>query len=128
MSNTLSDTLICHKDDLDAYSPPGHGGTVNVRLFDQSFCESFEMILGQIEPGGSADKHHHDKEHQAMYVLAGLAEVTLGEEAPVSCGPGTVIKLPPKVDHHVLSVGPDPLQLIIVYSPPLPKRDDTPVS
>ena len=127
MTNTLSQSLICHKSDLNAYSPPGHGGTVNVRLFDQTFCQNFEMILGEIEPGCVADKHHHETEHQAMYVLTGVAEVTLGEEPPVSCGPGTVIKLPPKVDHHVLSAGPETLQLMIVYSPPLPKRDDKPL-
>ena len=127
MTTTLSQSLIGHKNDLDAYSPPGHGGTTNVRLFDQTFCQNFEMILGEIEPGGVADKHHHETEHQAMYVLAGIAEVTLGEEQPVSCGPGTVIKLPPKVDHHVLSAGPETLQLMIVYSPPLPKRDDKPL-
>ena len=127
MTQSLSAALICHQDDLDPYSPPGHGGTVNLRLFDKSFCENFEMILGEIAPGGEAHKHHHDVEHQAMYVLSGLAQVTLGEEDPVSCGPGAVVKLPPKVDHHVLSLGPEPLKLIIVYSPPLPKRNDTPV-
>ena len=128
MSDSLSQTLISHKDDLDAYSPPGHGGTVNVRLFDKTFCPNFEMVLGVIEPGGAADKHHHETEHQAMYVLAGSAEVTLGEEGSVTCGPGAVIRLPPKVDHHVLSAGTEPLQLMIVYSPPLPKRDDKPLT
>ena len=127
MTQKLSSELITHKDALPTYSPPGHGGTVNVRLFDKQFCPNFEMILGVIEPGGEADKHHHDVEHQAMYVLEGVAAVTLGEEGPVSCGPGSIIKLPPKVDHHVLSVGPDPLKLMIVYSPPLPKRDDKPL-
>ena len=94
MAQSLSDQLIDHKTNLPHYSPPGHGGTVNVRLFDKSFCGNFEMILGVIEPGGVADKHHHEHEHQAMYVL---------------------------------SKGPEPLQLMIVYSPPLPSRDDTPL-
>ena len=127
MSKSLSDELICQKSDLPHYAPPGHGGTVNVRLFDRSFCENFEMVLGVMEPGGVAHKHHHKIEHQAMYVLGGVAEVTLGDEDPVSCGAGSVIKLPPLVDHHVLSKGPDPLQLMIVYSPPLAKRGDTPL-
>lgn len=127
MVTTLSDDLLCHIDDLKHYSPPGHGGTVNVRLTDKAFCENFEMILGVIEPGGEADRHHHETEHQAMYVLGGSAQVTLNEEDPVVCGVGSVIRLPPKVDHHVLSLGPDPLQLMIVYSPPLPVRDDTPL-
>ena len=128
MATSLSDKLLCRKEDLKHYSPPGHGGTVNVRLTDKEFCENFEMILGVIEPGGEADKHHHETEHQAMYVLGGTVQVTLNEEEPVVCGVGSVIKLPPKVDHHVLSMGPDPLQLMIVYSPPLPARDDTPLN
>lgn len=128
MADTLSQTLICHKDELAAYSPLGYGGTVNRRLCDQSFCSGFEMVLGVLEPGGVADKHHHKTEHQAMYVLSGIAEVTLGEEAPVTCGTGTVARLPPTVDHQVLSVGSESLQLMIVYSPPLPKREDTPLT
>lgn len=109
------------------YSPPGHGGTVNIRLADKSFCPNFEMVLGQIEPGGVADKHFHETEHQAMYVMEGSAQVTLEDEDPVICNPGTMVKFPPKVAHHVVSLGPDPLLLIIIYSPPLPKRDDTPL-
>lgn len=124
MNNPLTAQLITHRDNLPAYSPSGHAGTVNVRLTDRSFCENFECVLGEIAPGGVADRHHHDLEHQAMYVLSGVAQVTLDDEAPAICQPGAVIKLPPGVDHHVLSVGPEPLQLLIVYSPPLPPRDD----
>jgi len=127
MANRLSDKLIRHQDDLEKYAPPGHGGTVNVRLFNKTFCENFEMVLGELEPGGTAERHHHDVEHQAIYVLSGKAKVTLADEEPKECGPGSVIQLPPKLDHHVLSMGPEPLKLIIVYSPPLPKRADQPL-
>lgn len=127
MPAELSKRHIRHIDEMEKYSPPGHAGTVNVRLFDRKFCENFEMVLGEIEPGGVAHKHHHDKEHQAMFVLSGRAGVALGEEAAVECGPGSVIELPPMLDHFVESLGPEPLKLMIVYSPPLPKRDDKPV-
>jgi len=127
MTQDLSQELICHEDDLVRYSPPGHIGTVNVRLADRSFCPNFEMVLGRIEPGGVAHKHFHETEHQAMYVMAGTAQVTLENEDPVTCGPGSMVKFPPKVAHHVLSMGPEVLELMIIYSPPLPKRDDTPL-
>lgn len=128
MSEHLSHQLITHENELEKYSPPGHAGTVNVRLFDRHFCPGFEMVLGKIEAGGEAERHHHDNEYQAMYVLSGQAKVTLNDEAPVICGPGGVIQLPPGVDHHVASLGPETLELMIVYSPPLPKRADTPLS
>lgn len=118
---------IEHIDDLEKYGPPGHAGTVNARLCDRQFCGGFELIHGEIEPGGVADRHHHDIEYQAMFVLSGTARVTLADDPPVDCAPGTIVRLPPKLDHHVLSMGPEPLKLLIVYSPPLPKRDDVPI-
>lgn len=121
------DNYVQHQDDLKKYSPPGHAGTVNIRLCEKTFCEGFEMVLGEIAPGGEAHRHHHEIEHQAMYVLQGVARVTLADEPAVDCRPGTIVRLPPKLDHHVLSVGPEPLKLMIVYSPPLPKRNDTSV-
>lgn len=127
MTSVDVSSLIQHMDDIERYGPPGHAGTVNVRLCDKSFCENFEMVLGEIAPGGEAHRHHHDVEHQAMYVLQGTARVTLADEQPVDCATGTIIRLPPLLDHHVLSLGPDPLKLMIIYSPPLPKRDDRPV-
>ncbi len=127
MTSTDTSPFIQHFDEIEKYGPPGHARTVNVRLCDKSFCDNFELVLGEIAPGGEAHKHHHTIEYQAMYVLQGAARVTLDEAPAIDCPVGTVIRLPPKLDHHVLSLGPEPLKLIIIYSPPLPKRDDQPV-
>lgn len=127
MAEKLTDQLICHKDGKARYSRPGHGGTVNMRLADRTFCANFETVLGQIVPGGVAHKHFHEREHQTMYVMEGNAQVTVEDEELVTCGPGTMVKFPPKIAHHALSLGPDPLLLMIIYSSPLQKRDDTPV-
>lgn len=127
MRKALTESLISHIDDLPRYAPPNHGGTINIRLFDRLFCENFEMVLGELEPGGQAHRHNHQTEHQAMYVLSGFAKVTIEDEEPVLCEAGAIVRFPPRVNHHVLSLGPGPLKLIIVYSPPLAKRDDRPV-
>ncbi len=111
--------LIQNTDDLGTYSPPGHTGTVNVSLVDRDFCGAFEMILGAIAPGGVAERHHHEREHQVLYILEGHAEIELGEDAPVRCGRGRVIRIPPGHDHRIVSVGDTPLKLIVIYSPPL---------
>ncbi|MCP5367996.1 MAG: cupin domain-containing protein [Hyphomicrobiales bacterium] len=116
----MADTpLIAHLDDLDTYSPPGHSGTTNRRLVAADLGGSFEMVHGTLAPGGTADRHHHEHEFQAMFVLAGRARVTLGSDAPVDCGPGHVVRIPPGLDHEVVSLGPEALQLAIVYSPPI---------
>jgi quercetin dioxygenase-like cupin family protein len=104
---------------LPSYTPPGHSETTNVRLVDGRFNGKFELVLGRIEPGGIADRHNHAHESQVIYVRAGQARVTLGVDPPQICGPETIIRIPPGVEHEVVSLGPETLELMIVYSPPL---------
>lgn len=119
-------TLIVHETDLTAYTPPGHSGTRNVRLVEKDFCGAFEMIKGRIAPGGAAEAHAHDAQHQVIYVLAGACDVRLGDGPAERCEPGAIIRIPPGLMHEVVSLGPEDLELIVLYSPPLPPRDDRP--
>lgn len=128
MTQPETQDLIQHIDSMDKYSPPNHQGTVNVRLIDKSFCGSFEMNLGIVQSGGEAEPHLHDTEHQVLYVLEGACEVTLGDGSPQHCGPGTVVRIPPKLLHRVVAVGDTALKVIVIYSPPLGPRDELPVS
>jgi quercetin dioxygenase-like cupin family protein len=113
---------------LPSYTPPGHSGTTNVRLVDGRFNGRFELVLGKLEPGGVADRHSHAREAQVVYVRAGQARITLGVDPPQLCGPETVIRIPPGVDHEVVSLGPETLELIIVYSPPLNQTRSQPAA
>lgn len=116
----MTDKLIENLDDLPRYVPPGHSGTKNARLvLKEATGGQFEMVHGELAPGGHAARHHHDDAFQAMYVLGGAAEVSLGDDTPRRCGPGDIVRIPPGLDHEVTSLGPDPLRLILVYSPPI---------
>ncbi|MGI9383235.1 MAG: cupin domain-containing protein [Methyloligellaceae bacterium] len=110
---------IQHIDDMESYVPPAHSRTRNVRLVEASQAGAFEMVLGRVEPGGKADKHFHASNYQAMYVVGGRAEVILGDQPAEICGPGTIVRIPPNLAHEVISLGPEPLQVVLVYSPPL---------
>ena len=113
-------TSIVHERDLPPYSPPAHSDTVNRRLVGGDFARTYELIHGTIAAGGEAEAHQHERESQVVYVLSGQARVTLGTDQPVTCLTGDVIKIPPGLRHHVVNTGNVPLELIIVYSPPLP--------
>ena len=115
----MADDLIQHVSELPAYSPPAHSGTVNRRLVGREFGAGFEMILGRIAPGGEASRHYHVAEAQIIYVLAGEAEVALGEAAPRRVGPGTVIRIPKGLAHEIVTVGETPLEVLVLYAPPL---------
>lgn len=125
---TGKSTLIEHEEDMAAYVPPGHEGTVNVRLIDKDFCGAFEMNLGTVQPGGEASPHHHDTEHQVIYILDGMADVVLGDDPAVECGPGTVIRIPPKLKHAVYTKGATALKALVLYSPPLGPREEVPIA
>lgn len=106
--------------DLPRYAPPGHTGTENARLVPAALAQGrFEMVHGRLAPGGHAARHSHAETFQAMYVLAGAAQVALGDAPPRRCGPGDIVRIPPGLAHEVTSLGPEPLELILVYSPPL---------
>ena len=121
---TDTSALIQHEGDMAAYVPPGHEGTVNVRLIDKEFCGAFEMNLGVVQPGGEASPHHHETEHQVIYILDGVADVILGDDPAVECGPGTVVRIPPKLKHAVYTKGKTALRALVLYSPPLGPRDE----
>ena len=116
---TTTDKLIQHVAELPAYSPPAHSGTVNRRLVGREFGAGFEMILGQVAPGGEASRHYHVDEAQIVYILKGEADVALGGEAPRRCGPGTVIRIPKGLAHEVVTVGDETLECLVICAPPL---------
>jgi quercetin dioxygenase-like cupin family protein len=111
--------LIQHVSELPAYSPPAHSATVNRRLVDREFGAGFEMILGQVAPGGEASRHYHVDETQIVYILKGEADVALGDEAPRRCGPGTVIRIPKGLPHEVVTAGDEALECLVLSAPPL---------
>ena len=111
--------LIQHVSELPAYSPPAHSGTVNRRLVGREFGAGFEMVLGQLAPGGEASRHYHVDEAQIVYILKGEADVALGDDKPRRCGPGTVIRIPKGLAHEVVAAGDESLEVMVLYAPPL---------
>lgn len=105
--------------EIATYQPGNHSNTTNRRLVGAADCSDFEMVHGTIQPGGLAERHSHDIEYQAMYVLGGMAEISLGDQSPRKVGVGAVVRIPPGLTHEVISLGPDDLELLIVYSPPI---------
>ena len=114
-----TERLIEHVSELPAYSPPAHSGTVNRRLVGREFGAGFEMVLGQLAPGGEASRHYHVDEAQIVYILKGEADVALGDDMPRRCGPGTVIRIPKGLTHELVTAGDATLEVLILYAPPL---------
>ncbi|HEX6243161.1 MAG TPA: hypothetical protein VFZ61_19745, partial [Polyangiales bacterium] len=85
------------------YAPAGHAKTQNRCLFVD---QHVEIIEGLIERGGGAERHAHRDHEQLLYVLSGA-------------GVPLLIHYPKGVAHGTGGGVPQPLHLLVVYSPPL---------
>lgn len=85
------------------YEPAGHAKTQNRCLFVDAHME---IIEGRIERGGGAERHAHHDNEQLLYVLGGL-------------GVPLLIHYPKDAPHGTGGGIDEPLELLVIYSPPL---------
>ncbi len=108
---------VIRPSQLEGYSPANHHGTTNVRLVGPANgARHMEVILGDIEAGGSALPHAHPGLEQAVYVLEGTAIAGIdGQEFEVH--PGDMMFFPEGVFHSI-RVTSARIKLLVIYSPP----------
>jgi quercetin dioxygenase-like cupin family protein len=90
-------------DDVEPYEPAGHKKTRNRCLWVD---DHMEIIEGMIERGGGAEQHSHPNNEQLLYVLGGV-------------GVPLLIHYPKGAPHGTGGGIPEPLELLVIYSPPL---------
>lgn len=105
--------------DVAAYHPANHAGTTNRRLIgsENVGARNLEVVLGVIERGQGALPHAHPGIEQVCYLLAGRARVEVGGECG-ELGAGDCCFLPADVPHVFIAVSEEPVQVLVIYSPP----------
>ena len=105
--------------EVPAYHPANHTGTVNRRLISSETvgARHVEVLLGVIEPDQGALPHAHPGIEQVCYVLKGRASAEVGGEKR-EMGPGDCCFFPADVPHRFVAVGSDPVEVLVIYSPP----------
>ena len=105
--------------DVPAYSPANHTGTVNRRLIGPETvgAEHLEVLLGVLEKGGAELPHAHPGMEQARYMLAGRARAEIGGQSR-EIGAGECCFFPAGEEHIFTVVSDEPVQLLVIYSPP----------
>ena len=64
-------------------------------------------------PGKNHGTHHHTSWEQCYYIIAGQAEITVGNEKRI-VGPGSSSYMPTKVEHDVAAVGEEMLVAAVI--------------
>lgn len=107
------------QQDVPAYHPANHTGTVNRRLIgaENVGARQLEVVLGVVEKGKGALPHAHPGIEQVCYLLEGRARAEVGGEA-CELGPGDCCFFPPGVAHVFTVVSDEPVKVLVIYSPP----------
>lgn len=87
---------LMHVDDAPIQQEPGR--YYNWLLTSEQSGGSIALHILNIEPGFSADRHHHTDEEEFWFVLEGELEITVGDETQI-CGPGSFAYVPPYGTH-----------------------------
>jgi quercetin dioxygenase-like cupin family protein len=112
-------SLVVRMQDVTAYSPANHHGTVNHRLIapETVGTTQVELLHGELQPGGSALPHAHPGIDQVCYLLAGRARVSCrGEVAEMS--PGDACHFPADEEHSFEVLGDTAVRVLVIYTPP----------
>ena len=77
------------------------------------------MVMNYLEPGMEVRPHSHPFE-QIAYIVQGTMRFVVGDEEHIA-GPGSVIWIPPDVEHYGEPIGDEIVMNLDVFSP---IRDD----
>ena len=106
-------------ESVPAYEPPGHSGTVNLRLVVPSFgSKHLEVIIGEMEPSGGATPHSHDDFEQSMFILEGRLHIWTEESDDIFV-PGDLVLFPVGCVHTVEAL--EKSKFLVIYGPPKEK-------
>ncbi|MEO0562489.1 MAG: cupin domain-containing protein [Chloroflexota bacterium] len=107
-----------HINDVDWQADPRFPGVAVQVLISKTDTDAASLIHGRVEPGGEITTHTHETETEVVYVLAGSAAMTMGEDTfPLQAGASLLI--PAGIPHSVKNDGDVDFEIIAVHTPPV---------
>ncbi len=73
------------------------------------------MVMNWLEPGMETNPHSHSCE-QVVYIVQGRMKFCIGEDI-IEGGAGSLIRIPPNVEHYGEPIGDEPVLNLDVFSP-----------
>ena len=95
-----------------------HTGVNPEKFFKSTLAESAQLLLGLncLEPGQSQAAHTHAGQDKFYYVIEGVGDFTVGDEAS-QAGPGVTVWAPAGAPHGVANRGSTRLVLLVGIAP-----------
>ncbi|KPV61621.1 MAG: hypothetical protein AOA65_2219 [Candidatus Bathyarchaeota archaeon BA1] len=110
---------------LEWYEPLLHTRTLAKNLVtpENVGSENLAVRAFRMEPGGTGERHQHEKMEHTFVILEGHVAVVCNDER-YDLGPGDVIYIPPKVEHRFNNSGLRPAYILAAYSPPTEMKEE----
>ena len=115
----MRSSYFVRPQDVAAYHPANHTGTLNRRLIgrDNVGAKNIEVVLGVIEKGKGALPHSHPGIEQVCYMLQGRALAEVGGES-MELEAGDCCFFPADVAHVFTVLSDEPVEVLVIYAPP----------
>jgi mannose-6-phosphate isomerase-like protein (cupin superfamily) len=69
-------------------------------------------------PDSAPEGHVHPTQEEVIYIISGRGELVTPEGTAI-LAPGTCVYIPVGLHHQTVSHGPDPLEMVTSFSPPV---------
>jgi quercetin dioxygenase-like cupin family protein len=104
-------------DDAEVTTMPGRTFYMLVAPWN---CSTSHLSAGLsvYSAGSKPEGHVHPLEEETIYCVSGLGRI-VAEGVNWEMSPGTIVHVPPNTFHATESDGPDELQLLCVFTPPV---------
>lgn len=110
---------IYHKEDAEVLRIEGEAPRTLYTLIEPNTVgtEHFAMGLEEIDTNSEIPIHSHSEAEEIIFVFGGQGKAFVDDEV-ADLKPGTVIYIPPKVEHRFVNTGNEPLWITWTLSPP----------
>jgi mannose-6-phosphate isomerase-like protein (cupin superfamily) len=113
----MMEHYTAHIDETPWQEDPRFSGVAVQVLISKMQTEAASLMHGRVAPGGEITTHTHEIETELVYVLAGSAAMTMGNDTfPLRAGSSLLI--PAGMPHSVVNDGDIDFEMIAIHTPP----------
>ncbi|MCZ6678368.1 MAG: cupin domain-containing protein [Candidatus Poribacteria bacterium] len=108
-----------HKEDAEVVRIEKDAPRTLYTCIQPNTAETKRLAMGleEIDPHSEIPLHSHDEAEEIIFIFGGQGKGFVGNQV-AELKPGTVIFIPPKIEHRFVNTGEEPLWLTWTFSPP----------
>lgn len=108
---------VVRRDEAEIHRLPGRDWLLYVGP-ENSAARNLTVGVAVFPAGSTPDGHIHDTQEETIYIVAGRGRLVT-PDGIAELEPGVAVFIPAGLHHATESAGPEPLELVSVFSPPV---------